>query len=199
MLLRAFDRLLAAVLLGMFAPVMCLTAIVTLCLSGRTPLVAHRRIGRNGRPFWMLKFRTMWGAGVACNPSWLVERLTIGSPESKGPADTRVCSSFARICRRFSIDELPQLAHVIAGQMSLVGPRPITQAELSQYYGASAEEITRILPGMTGLWQVMGRNRLSYRRRRRLDLFLVRHFSTGFYFRILLRTVPRVLLGNNAW
>jgi lipopolysaccharide/colanic/teichoic acid biosynthesis glycosyltransferase len=103
------------------------------------------------------------------------------------------------MCRRFSLDELPQLAHVVIGQMSLVGPRPITQAELLKYYGASAGEVTGILPGMTGLWQVMGRNRLNYRQRRRLDLFLVRHFSPGFYFQILLRTLPNVLLGSNAW
>jgi exopolysaccharide production protein ExoY len=141
----------------------------------------------------------MWGPGTASNPGWLVERLNAGNPESKGAGDTRVCSSFARMCRRFSLDELPQLVHVVAGQMSLVGPRPITQAELLKYYGASAGEVTAILPGMTGLWQIMGRNRLNYRQRRRLDLFLVRHFSPGFYFRILLRTVPSVLLGANAW
>jgi exopolysaccharide production protein ExoY len=68
-----------------------------------------------------------------------------------------------------------------------------------KYYGSSAEEVTQVLPGMTGLWQVMGRNRLSYRRRRRLDVFLVRHFSTRLYFMILLRTIPSVLFGRNAW
>ena len=103
------------------------------------------------------------------------------------------------MCRRFSLDELPQLAHVVAGQMSLVGPRPITRVELAKHYGSSADEVMSLLPGMTGLWQVLGRDRLSYARRRRLDLFLVRHFSTRLYFLILLRTIPSVLLGRNAW
>jgi lipopolysaccharide/colanic/teichoic acid biosynthesis glycosyltransferase len=97
------------------------------------------------------------------------------------------------------MDELPQLAHVVVGQMSLVGPRPITHAELVKHYGSSADEVTGILPGITGLWQVLGRDRLTYSRRRRLDLFLVRHFSTRLYSLILLRTIPSVLFGKNAW
>lgn len=197
--LYAFDRLLAAILLILAVPVICVTALIVLCLSLRPPLVAHLRVGRRGRPFWMLKFRTMWGPGTTYTPGQFIERLENGDPESKEPEDARVCSSFARMCRRFSLDELPQLAHVVAGQMSLVGPRPITRVELAKHYGSSADEVMSLLPGMTGLWQVLGRDRLSYARRRRLDLFLVRHFSTRLYFLILLRTIPSVLLGRNAW
>jgi exopolysaccharide production protein ExoY len=197
--LYAFDRLLAAILLLLAVPVICLTAIIILCLSSRTPLVAHLRVGRRGRPFWMLKFRTMWGPGTTYAPGRFIEQVANGDPESKEAGDARVSSWFARLCRKFSVDELPQLAHVVAGQMSLVGPRPITHAELVKHYGSSAEQVTEILPGMTGLWQVMGRNRLSYPSRRRLDVFLVRHFSTRLYFLILLRTIPSVLFGRNAW
>jgi exopolysaccharide production protein ExoY len=197
--LYAFDRLLAALLLLFAAPVMSLTALIVACLSFRSPLVAHLRVGRYGRPFWMLKLRTMWGPGTTYNGGWVVEHLSTGNLESKGAHDPRVFGSFARICRKYSLDELPQLLHVVVGQMSLVGPRPITREELIKYYGPAADEVTSVLPGMTGLWQVMGRNRLSYLRRRKLDLFLVRHFSAGLYFRIVLRTIPRVLLGKDAW
>jgi lipopolysaccharide/colanic/teichoic acid biosynthesis glycosyltransferase len=162
-------------------------------------MVAHLRVGYHGRPFWMLKFRTMWGPGTVYSTGRWIERLANEVPESKGSEDPRVCSRFARLCRKFSVDELPQLVHVVAGQMSLVGPRPITGAELMKHYGPSAEEVTGILPGITGLWQVLGRDRLTYARRRRLDLFLVRHFSTRLYFLILLRTIPSVLFGRNAW
>ena len=197
--LYAFDRLLAAFLLILALPVICLTAIIIFCLSSRTPLVAHLRVGWRGRPFYMLKLRTMWGPGTTYTHGRFIEQVANGDPESKEAEDARVSSWFARLCRKFSVDELPQLTHVVAGQMSLVGPRPITHAELVKHYGSSAEEVTQVLPGMTGLWQVMGRNRLSYRCRRRLDVFLVRHFSTRLYFMILLRTIPGVLFGRNAW
>jgi exopolysaccharide production protein ExoY len=198
--LYAIDRVLAALVLVMAAPVIFVCALITLCLCFRPPLVAHLRAGRHGRPFWMLKLRTMWGPGTTYDPaSWFVERLASGDPESKGAHDARVCSSFARMCRKFSLDELPQLANVVIGEMALVGPRPITNSELVKYYGSSAEEVTRISPGITGLWQVMGRSRLSYPQRRRLDLFLVRRFSAGLYLSILLRTIPGVFSGRNAW
>ena len=106
---------------------------------------------------------------------------------------------FASFCRRHSIDELPQLWHVVTGEMSLVGPRPMTRVELRRYYGDDAEEILRVKPGLAGLWQVSGRNRLSYAERRRLDLQLVRERSPRVYFSVLLRTIPEVLHGENAW
>ena len=83
--------------------------------------------------------------------------------------------------------------------MSLVGPRPLTNREFDQYYGADAHEILRVKPGVTGLWQVAGRSRLSYEERRQLDLFLVRHRSLRLYFTILLRTIPAVLTGKDGW
>ncbi len=112
---------------------------------------------------------------------------------------TRVACRFARWCRRYSIDELPQLLHVLRGEMSLVGPRPITQGELARYYGNDAAEVLELRPGITGLWQSTGRNRLTYRQRRRLDLSLVRRYSLRLYLIILWRTIPRALSGKGAW
>ena len=130
----------------------------------------------------------MWGVATEAD-----------EPELKGKNDARITSSWARLCRKYSLDELPQLAQVVFGQMSLVGPRPITRKELEKYYGADASEVMRLRPGVSGLWQVRGRNALSYHRRKRLDLFLVRHYGAALYFRILCATIPNVLAGKNAW
>jgi exopolysaccharide production protein ExoY len=167
-------------------------------LSGRAPLVAHRRVGRYGEPFWMLKYRSMWdgqriGGGLI---EHLPEEIV---PEKRSGPDPRVTSRFAAFCRRHSIDELPQLWHVAGGEMSLVGPRPMTLGEWNQHYGASAREVLALKPGLTGLWQTRGRNRLTYQQRRRLDLFLARHYCLLLYLRILGHTVPRVIVGRDAW
>jgi lipopolysaccharide/colanic/teichoic acid biosynthesis glycosyltransferase len=184
------------------SPFLAAVAVTIFVLSGRAPLVAHRRLGRDGRPFWMLKFRTMWSADRdrARGLAGLVEQLR-GEvvPEVKTSGDPRVTSLFAAFCRRHSIDELPQLWHVARGEMSLVGPRPMTSSEWTKYYGESAAEVLRVKPGLSGLWQTRGRNRLTYRQRRRLDIFLARHYCLLLYLRILGQTVPRVFAGRDAW
>jgi len=110
-----------------------------------------------------------------------------------------VSNWFARFCRRHSIDELPQLWHVIRGEMSLVGPRPVTDTEMRRYYDSDAMEVLQVKPGIAGLWQTSGRNRLTYAERRALDLEFVRHRSPRMYLRILLRTLPEVWSGSNSW
>ncbi len=199
--LYVLDRAIAVPLLLAATPIICAAAITVGCLSRRPPFVAHLRVGRFGQPLWILKIRTMWdetlpriSSGVA-----LVERLRTGHTECKAPDDPRVASRFARFCRKYSIDELPQLAHVVLGDMSIIGPRPITGRELETYYGDAALEVLGLRPGLSGLWQVMGRNRLTYTQRRRLDTFLVRHFTFGLYFRTLLRTIPSTITGRDAW
>jgi lipopolysaccharide/colanic/teichoic acid biosynthesis glycosyltransferase len=129
-----------------------------------------------------------------------VERIADeAGPERKHPDDVRVCSRFARFCRRHSLDELPQLWHVIRGEMSLVGPRPVTRSELTRIYGSRQREILRVKPGMAGLWQVSGRNLLTVEERCMRDLECVRRRSAGFYFWILLRTIPEVLDGRDTY
>ncbi len=194
------DRLLAAPLLLLAAPFIGLAAFITWRLSRQSPFVAHRRVGQHGEPFWMLKLRTMWEVSPESKQMQWVE-LVSEQPVSLGKAasDDRVTSRFARFCRRYSIDELPQLWHVMQGRMALVGPRPITRLELTTHYAGAAAEVLHLRPGLSGLWQVMGRSRLSYRERRRLDLFLVRHFSAGLYFYILWRSVFCAIQGTNAW
>jgi lipopolysaccharide/colanic/teichoic acid biosynthesis glycosyltransferase len=193
------DQLLGVPLLIATAPLVCAAAITTWCLSRRSPFVAHRRVGQHGELFWMLKLRTMWEKDGPSGETRFVELVAEQPSDSKSARDARVTSRFARFCRRYSIDELPQLAHVVTGQMALIGPRPITLRELSVHYGDAAAEVLRLRPGLSGLWQVMGRSRLSYRQRRRLDLFLTRHYSPGLYIRTLWRTIPAILRGNGAW
>ena len=89
--------------------------------------------------------------------------------------------------------------HVVAGTMRWVGPRPMTRLEMDEHYAGAQQEVLSVPPGLTGLWQVMGRNRLTYAQRRRLDLFLVRHFSWRLCARVLLGTIREVLRPRYAW
>jgi exopolysaccharide production protein ExoY len=188
----------AALALIVLFPVAFAIGIAIAALSGRSPLIRHRRVGWRGVPLPMLKFRTMWENGVRGRYSALVEDVSDSVPVSKQGSDPRVVSKFAAICRRYSLDEIPQLYHVARGQMSFVGPRPITRDELDQYYGPHFAEVLKLRPGLTGLWQVMGRSRLTYSRRMKLDLILVRRASPSLYFWILMRTVPIVVRGYDA-
>ncbi len=196
------ERVGALVALVLLSPALVTVAAVIFLLSGRPPLIAHARVGQYGRHIWMLKFRTMW-------PKWtrrpktrrpiLIERIEGAPvPQSKMVVDSRVTSGFAAFCRRHSIDELPQLWHVLTGEMSLVGPRPVTIQEFERWYSRDAAEILQWKPGLTGLWQVKGRSSLSYMNRRRLDQFLVAHWSIALYLNVLLSTIPCVITGDNA-
>lgn len=197
------ERLGAGALLMLLTPPLAVIGIVTAILSRRSPLIAHLRVGQAGRPIWVLKFRTMWDRDSRRNGfATLVERLTperAPAFEIKSSNDPRVTSRFAAACRRYSIDELPQLWHVLTGEMALVGPRPLTAAEIETYYSSAAEQLLSMKPGLSGLWQTKGRSRLSYRQRRRLDLFMVRKWSLSLYLRILAATLPTIVAGKDAW
>ncbi len=196
------ERLFAGLLLVFASPVLLSAAVAIIFFSRRSPLVAHRRVGLRGRQIWLLKLRTMWTGETSRAASLFVERLSPSAPcclVPKVARDPRVPNSFAAFCRRSSLDELPQLWHVLRGDMALVGPRPLTAGELEVFYGSDVTEVLTRKPGLSGLWQISGRSRLSYRQRRRLDLFLVRNWSLRLYFKILFATLPRVLAGKDAW
>ena len=168
-------------------------------LSRQSPLIAHERVGLAGRPLRVLKFRTMWPSEYS-SKAIFVEHLPPSSAPSTAPKghDARVTSRLAAFCRRYSVDELPQLWNVLRGDMALVGPRPLTRVELDRYYGRQAARILEVLPGLTGLWQIRGRSRLSYQERCRLDLIMIRKWSIALYLKILLATVPCVITGKDA-
>jgi lipopolysaccharide/colanic/teichoic acid biosynthesis glycosyltransferase len=193
--------MLAGALLIALIPVLAVVLLAVALASRRSPFIAHRRVGRYGQDFWMLKIRTMWDRTRPPGPktaSWIEYLGDTHVPVFKDARDPRVTSRLALFCRRFSLDELPQLIHVLSGRMRLVGPRPVTRQEWNEYYGVSAAEVLSVSPGMTGLWQVMGRNRLTYAQRRRLDLFYARHRTPQLDLLLLLRTPVRVLSGRDA-
>jgi exopolysaccharide production protein ExoY len=194
------ERLASVLLLPALGPPLGLAAIVVTLLSRRSPFVAHQRVGQHGRLFWTWKLRTMWPRRPGRFRLGLVERIVEEAGlVVKSADDPRVTSGFARFLRRYSIDELPQLIHVIRGEMALIGPRPLTREELRTHYAASAPLVLSVKPGISGLWQVMGRSRLSYPARRRLDLMLVRKRTLRLYLFVALRTLPEVLAGRNSW
>jgi lipopolysaccharide/colanic/teichoic acid biosynthesis glycosyltransferase len=199
------EQSLGLVLLGLAAPVIGVSAAAVAALSRRSPFIAHLRVAKDGRPFWMLKLRTMWALGGQGSSGGLVERGIIerivadAEEDGKDASDPRVSSSFAWFCRRHSIDELPQLWHVARGKMSLVGPRPLTQSEIDRYYAGHAAELLSVKPGLTGLWQICGRSSIRFPRRAALDLELIRSLTLRTYLKILARTIPAIIRGTGAW
>jgi exopolysaccharide production protein ExoY len=207
------ERAAGFLLLAAAAPVIAMSAIAVQALSRRSPFIAHLRVAKDGKPFWMLKLRTMWPADAKADArpgessAWIervIERLVeriVADPQqdNKDPADPRVTSWFGSFCRRHSIDELPQLWHVAGGEMSLVGPRPLTRAEIDRYYAEDAAELLSVKPGLTGLWQIYGRSAIRFPRRAAMDLELVRRLTARTYLKILARTIPAIIRGNGAW
>jgi lipopolysaccharide/colanic/teichoic acid biosynthesis glycosyltransferase len=195
------ERAAGFVLLLLASPILIGSALTVAVLSRRSPLVAHLRIGRHNRPFWMLKLRSMWEAD-AFTPgpkSWVEYVVAEPSENGKAASDPRITSRFAALCRRHSVDEIPQFWHVLRGEMSLVGPRPLTRIELLRYYGPHASELVSVKPGLTGLWQVSGRSTIKYPDRATLDLKLVRELTPWMYLTILLRTFWALVVGQGAW
>jgi lipopolysaccharide/colanic/teichoic acid biosynthesis glycosyltransferase len=143
----------------------------------------------------------MWdGSDSRLRKHVFVERVSRESDlQLKRSTDPRVTSRFALLCRKYSIDELPQLWHVVRGEMALIGPRPLTTQEIVTFYGSDADRLLLVRPGLSGLWQVNGRSRLTLQERRRLDLFMLENWSLKLYLQILQATVPCVLSGRNAW
>jgi lipopolysaccharide/colanic/teichoic acid biosynthesis glycosyltransferase len=193
---------LASLLLVVAAPLVVLI-IAAIKLSSRGPvLFRQRRLGVSGRVFTILKFRTMsHGASEAPHREYVRSIVTADARHvpSGGPykltADARV-TFVGRHLRTTSLDELPQLWNVIRGEMSLVGPRPPLPYEVELYQPWQFERLT-VRPGLTGLWQVSGRNRLSYVEMCRLDVRYVQNWSLSEDFRIMLKT-PWVMLTNSG-
>ena len=197
---RGFDLILASAALLFIAPLLLVLALAVFAQDGAAPLYRQKRIGREGRIFHCLKFRSM-----VPNAQARLEHLLETDPaarrewevDHKLRDDPRV-TPLGRFIRRTSLDELPQLINVVAGDMSLVGPRPIVQEELVRY-GSYLRHYLRVRPGITGVWQVSGRNDVSYRRRIACDVLYARRRSFGRNLLIMAATVPAVLQSRGSY
>jgi len=199
-IIRLLDIVLALALLVFLAPMMLVIAVCTWVADPGPILFAHRRIGRDGTPFPCLKFRSM-AVDAADRLRDLLARDPAAREEwardHKLRNDPRIVG-IGRFLRRSSLDELPQLFNVLRGEMSLVGPRPIVAEEIERY-GRYFARYCQVKPGITGLWQVSGRNDVSYRRRVAIDVKFASEKSVGLYLRILVMTVPMVLLSRGSY
>jgi len=194
---RGIDFVGSAALLVLLGPVMLATAVAIKLTSPGPILFRQRRAGINGRPFTMLKFRSM-----VTDAEQRRHELEVFN-EMKGPVfkvsnDPRV-TPIGRFLRRYSIDELPQLINVLRGEMSLVGPRPLPVDEVSRFDNPAHRRRLSVKPGLTCLWQISGRNEVrDFDRWVQLDLEYIDNWSLWLDFKILVRTVPVVLSGQGA-
>ncbi|MFF0480722.1 sugar transferase [Streptomyces sp. NPDC004435] len=190
------DRLGAAVLLVLFAPLMLLVALLVLADSRGGAFYRQRRVGKDGREFTILKYRTMVADADRAR-SGLAGLNEGAGPLFKLRRDPRV-TRVGAVLRRYSVDELPQLLNVLAGSMSLVGPRPPLPEE-SAAYGPDIRRRLLVKPGLTGLWQISGRSDLSWEETVRLDLRYVEDWSLALDTVILWKTLRAVLHGQGAY
>jgi len=183
---RLADVVVAGAGLVLTSPFLGLAAL-GIKLEDRGPVVYRQtRVGKDGEDFELLKLRTM-----------VVGAEKLGSGFAVNEGDPRI-TRLGRLLRRTSVDELPQLWNVLRGDMSLVGPRPIVDDEVNKY-GEAYRMYKKVIPGITGLWQVSGRNNTTYDVRVDLDTFYVRNWSPWFDLYVLLRTVKVVLLREGAY
>jgi exopolysaccharide biosynthesis polyprenyl glycosylphosphotransferase len=191
-----FDRAAALVLTTLLLPVLPLIALL-IKLDSRGPVFYRQeRVGKDGKPFRMVKFRTMVVDADQIRTTLLAESQGSG-PMFKLRRDPRV-TRMGRLLRKYSLDELPQLANVLGGTMSLVGPRPPLPEEIRSY-GRDAQRRLLVKPGLTGLWQVSGRSDLPWDEAVRLDLRYVEDWSLALDAVILWKTVRAVLGGRGAY
>ena len=185
---RVFDIVFAVALLVLCFPVFILLSILV-WLDGGPPVFSHERVGRGGREFNCLKFRTMCVDAEQVLRRHLRENAQARrewEAHHKLSDDPRI-TRLGRFLRRTSLDELPQLVNVLRGEMSLVGPRPVTVEELRRYK-ANLPKYLALRPGVTGLWQVHGRGRVSYAERVEMDARYFTSLSFGGDLSLLLKT-----------
>jgi lipopolysaccharide/colanic/teichoic acid biosynthesis glycosyltransferase len=193
---RAFDIVVGTFLLVVLTPLMVLI-VAGVRLSSRGPaLYAQERVGRDGRPFRMLKFRSM-RVGAHEERVCLMKLNEADGPLFKIRDDPRT-TRIGRLIRKLSMDELPQLLNVLVGQMSLVGPRPPLPEEYAAY-GPHERRRMAVTPGITGAWQIGGRSDIDYRSAIELDLDYVDTWTLRRDLMVLIRTIPAVASGRGAY
>jgi lipopolysaccharide/colanic/teichoic acid biosynthesis glycosyltransferase len=200
LMIRAFDIVVALFAITLFLP-LALVIAVLIAADGPGPVIfRQRRVGRHGTMFPCLKFRTM-----VVDAQARLDRLLDESEDArlewerdqKLRRDPRI-TGIGAVLRKTSLDELPQLLNVLAGHMSIVGPRPIIHSEIDRY-GTRFAAYCSVRPGLTGLWQISGRNDVSYEMRVRLDSLYARRRSLGLNVAICFKTVPAMLTSRGCY
>lgn len=199
-IIRLLDIFISLAVLIFFSPVLALVAVAVKLQDNGPVFFGHTRIGCDGQEFKCFKFRSMLVDAEA-----RLQRLLEADPvaraewakDHKLKNDPRI-TAFGLLLRKTSIDEFPQLWNVLKGDMSLVGPRPIVRTEIRKY-GKSFRQYASVRPGLTGLWQVAGRNDVSYSRRVAMDRLFSRRKSVSLYLYILFMTVPAVLMQRGSY
>jgi exopolysaccharide production protein ExoY len=197
---RAFDIVFALTFLIVALPFIIVLAIALQIDSPGRPLFVQSRVGRHGRMFRCIKFRTMREDAELALAELLAscaDARREWEADHKLRKDPRV-SRLGRLARKLSLDELPQLINILRGEMSVVGPRPIVQAEITKY-GAFFLDYCAVKPGLTGLWQVSGRNDVSYAERVQLDRQYRIEASFAFDLSIVFRTIPAVVFSRGCY
>lgn len=197
---RGFDIAGALAGIVLLSPLLLMLAALVKLSDGGSIFYGHRRIGRNGAAFRCWKFRTMVENGeevlaayLAANPAER-EEWSASRKLQNDPRVTRV----GIVLRKLSLDELPQVLNILRGEMSFVGPRPVVKDEL-ELYGTAAPYYLSTRPGLTGLWQVSGRNDVSYGARVAFDRHYVENWSFVSDLKILIRTVPAVFMSRGSY
>ena len=196
---RALDIVASVLLILVFLPVLLLVALAVKATSPGPVLFRQRRVGRGGRDFLILKFRTMDSDAERRlrTDEELHRRFLAGDHKLPSRTDPRV-TSIGGLLRRSSLDELPQLFNVLAGDMSLVGPRPVVHTELVRDYDGFESSYLSLRPGLTGLWQVSGRSTVAFPERAHLDERYMASCGPWTDAKILLRTPLVVVTGLGA-
>ena len=180
-------------------PLFLVLAVLVKC-SSRGPIIYRaRRLGVNGKPIEVWKFRTMYEDADQRLNSLLAENPELKkewNDNFKLKKDPRI-TPLGKILRKTSLDELPQFVNVLRGEMAVIGPRPIVEEEIA-YYGDNYEIFARVKPGITGIWQVSGRSETTYERRVELDMYYINNWSIWLDYFIFLKTIKEVLICHGA-
>lgn len=196
---RMFDIVASAAALIILSPIMLIAAILVYVDDPGKVFYGHVRIGKNGKPFKMWKFRSMY-----MNADKMIDLLTPEQAkqyytEFKIDNDPRI-TKIGNFLRKTSLDELPQLFNVLCNDMSLVGPRPLIESEIQTYYDDTHDVLLAVKPGVTGYWQAYARNNATYQsgERQKMEMYYVRNASLWLDIKILFKTVESVLKKSGA-
>ncbi|HEX2579411.1 MAG TPA: sugar transferase [Rhabdochlamydiaceae bacterium] len=198
---RVFDVLFCLGAMAFFLPIGLIMALLIKLTSPGSIFYSSKRVGKDGQPIFCWKFRTMHQ-----DADKKLFQLLSENPKLKREWDTyfklkddpRV-STIGKILRKTSLDELPQFYNVLKGDLSVVGPRPVTEEEIQKYFGSKASKILSVRPGLTGIWQTSGRSLLTFEERIRLEESYIDRQSLSLDLRIICKTIPAMFFTKGAF